>query len=70
MSDLTSGPKNYEKRCASIPNLASVDWEREGIVEKQQPEFSLLHSNILFAFSSAGEAISVSLTVGSNVCKM
>ena len=43
-----------------MPNLASVDWKAS--VEKQQPEFSLLHSNILFAFSSAGQTNLLSLS--------
>ena len=45
-------PKN---RCASIANLAPVDWEeRRTEAEKDQPEFSLFHSNILFTFSFLG----------------
>ena len=42
-------------RCASIAILAPIEWEeRMTEAEKEQPEFSLFHSNILFAFSFLG----------------
>ena len=32
-----------------------MDWESKASADKQQPEFSLFHSNILYGFSFAGE---------------
>ena len=37
--------------------MTSVDWEIKDEAEKRQPEFSLFHSNVLYAFSFAGEIL-------------
>ena len=52
---------NANDRCASIANMVS---DGEGaaelgkeLEEKQQPEFSLFHSNIIYALSFTGSCI-------------
>ena len=37
--------------------MTTVGWEFKDEAEKRQPEFSLFHSNVLYAFSFAGEIL-------------